>query len=264
MENTKKMILIEPEVIERLKTNNNDNASTNNLSRLDEEMHKAMKSKLDDREKWALYLQTLQRYLHFIGVDRKPIQIPILELNEKEKEKEIKETVKSEQVLDDKDTSIETNNSIYTKSHLLSLIPKSYKSKGELIIDILLKNKDKIFWNQNGTVFINNKEVYKSNIVDLLGDILRPLKNSSPSGWTDFALLLKDLTVPLSYIGNPRRATFIKVLSQSPTYDKKIKEISMEEKASTSTYSTPKLPSKTSSDYKVKPKKLDWERWTPY
>lgn len=260
MENAKKMILIEPEVIERLKT---ENVSTQNLSRLDEEMHKVLKTKTDDREKWALYLQTLQRYLHFIGEDRKPLQIPILF---DKNESVIKETVKSEQVPDGEQTPTKTNEeNIYTKSQLLSFIPKTYKIKGELLIDTLLKNKDKIFWNDKGTVFIKNKEIRGSNIVDLVGDVLRPLKNSSPVGWGEFALFLKDLSVPLSYIGNPRRATFIKILSKSPTYDKKIENLSKEKKESTPEhFSTPKLMKTDSKEQVLKKRKIDWETWTPY
>ncbi|KAJ2949729.1 hypothetical protein O0L34_g15661 [Tuta absoluta] len=258
MESAKKMILIEPEVIERLKS---DNASTKNLSRLDEEMHKVINTKIDDREKWPLYLQTLQRYLHFIGEDRKPLQIPILPFDEKENE--IKETVKSEKAPDNEETSTETTYNGYTKSELLAFIPKTYKLRGELLIDILLKNKDKISWNEKGTVFVCNREVRKSNIVDLLSDILRPLKNSSPYGWEDFAHVLKDLSVPLSFIGNPKRATYIRVLSQSPANARTTKDVSKEAENSTPDYfSTPKL---TSSGSKVKlAKKINWEKWTPY
>lgn len=56
MENAKKMILIEPGLIEKLKQENEVNS---NLSRLDIEMQNIMNSKTEDRKKWMLYLQTL-------------------------------------------------------------------------------------------------------------------------------------------------------------------------------------------------------------
>lgn len=261
MDHAKKMILIEPEVIEKLKNNNVNSPSNDNLSRLDEEMHKVLNTKIDDRDKWSLYLQTLQRYLYFIGKDRKPFQIPIIPFNESENV--IKEDVKPEKVANDQQPSSEgsestNSNDFYTKSQLLQFIPKSYKIKGELLLDFLSKNKDKICWNEKGTVFINNKEVYKSNIVDLLGDILRPLKNSSPHGWLEFATALSHMQVPISYIGNPRRATFVNIISKSPDFGKRF-----EHKESYSPeYSTPKA-SKTNTGDQTK-RRIDWQKWTPY
>lgn len=260
MENAKKMILIEPEVLEKLKSDTGNNVGTNNLSRLDEEMSKVLKTKLEDREKWTHYLQTLQRYLYFIGKDRKPLQIPILPFDQTDNV--IKGTVKSEEVSDGTETSTRPNESSYSKSHLVEFLPKSYRPKGELLVDLLLKNKDKIYWNEKGTVFINNKEIYKSNIVDLLGDIVRPLKNSSPNGWAEFALMLKDLKVPTRCIGNPKRATFINVLSNSPTYDKKLQNPSKEKEAGNlESFSTPQT---SPIDKDQVRKKISWKKWTPY
>lgn len=263
MENTKKMILIEPEVIEKLKKENY-NGSFNNLSNLDEEMHKVLSTKLEDREKCSLYLQILQRYLYFVGKDRKPLQLPIISFDETKDTK--KDDVKSE-MLDHKDILIKTDgpssdvSDASKKIQLLQLLPKSYKTKGELLVDILLKNKDKIYWNKNGTVFIDNKEVVNSNIVDLLGDVVRPLKNSSPVGWAHFALALKDLQVPLSYIGNPRRATYINVIKNSPNQMLKTNKSKVESLTSPE-YSTPRS-SQPVAKHKTN-KKIDWERWTPY
>lgn len=260
MDNAKRMILIEPEVIEKLKKANANN-SVDNLSHLDEEMQKVLNSKINDREKWPLYLQTLQRYLYFIGKDREPIKIPILnnDISEYIKENEkIEQAIHKESI--DKNIIHDKNKDIYVKSQLLQLLPKTYKLKGELLIDILLKNKDTIYWNDKGTVFINNKEVYKSNIVDLLNDVIRPLKNSSPVGWVDFASALKDLQVPLSYIGNPRRSTFLNVMSQSPHFGKRLET---SESITNPIYSSPvsrQIPNKED----VSKRKIDWQKWTPY
>lgn len=63
MTSMKKMMLVESHVFEKLKEK--ECTPEDSLSRLDVEMHKIMRSKTEDREKWTLYLQTLQRYLHF-------------------------------------------------------------------------------------------------------------------------------------------------------------------------------------------------------
>jgi hypothetical protein len=265
MENAKKMILIDPEVIEKLKRGNNNSSIGSNITHLDEEMQKVLNTKLGDREKWTLYMQTLQRYLYFIGKDRKPLVIPIFSQDEMESER--KEDVKPNQDADVAETPVKKDEEIpkvhdyYVKSQMLQLIPKSYKQKGELLLDFLLKNKEKVHWNSHGTVFIDNKEVYKSNIVDLFNDIIRPLKNSSPHGWMEFCKALKELGIPLSYIGNPKRSTFISVMSKTPDFGKRFE---------TETQSTPyNLPTPTSHTSETQSKdkakrKIDWQKWTPY
>lgn len=269
MENAKKMLLIEPEMLEKLKKDN-ANTSVDNLSNLDNEMRKVLNTKLEDREKWSLYLQILQRYLYFIDKDRKPVEIPIINIKKPEN---IKEDIKLEQETENKDNSTKahvenindslnnrSNIDYYTKSYLLQLLPKTYKAKGELLIDLLLKNKDTIYWNDQGTVFINNKELHKSNIVDLLNDVIRPLKHSSPRGWVEFSSILKELKVPVTYIGNPKRATFINLMSKTPDFSNRVER--SESQRSAPDFST---PYSTQTINKEKPKrKLDWERWTPY
>lgn len=257
MNNAKKMILIDPEVIEKIKNDNSNTNTTNNLSRLDEEMHKVLNTKIDDRDKWSLYLQTLQRYLYFVGKDRKPIEIPILSLDEvkvTDKENNQIESAEIKQSCSEADDSSVPLNDYYSKLQLIQLLPKTYKIKGELLLDILLKNKEKIYWNKQGTVFIKNKEIFRSNIVDLLNDVIRPLRNTSPHGWSEFAIALKELQVPLSYIGNPRRVTFINVLNKTPDFGKRFNSNLEQE------YETPQS---FKTEQKVK-KKLDWEKWTPY
>lgn len=261
MNNAKKMILIDPEVIEKLKKDK-CNIVIDNLSELDKEMHKVLSNKMDDREKWSLYSQTLQRYLYFVGKDRKPLEIPIIPLEDYENT--IKDNKKPDISADSPQTSTKLpdeaagSNDFYSKSQLLQFIPKSYKLKGELLLEFLSNNKHKIFWNDKGTVFIDNKEVYKSNIVDLLGDILRPLKNSSPHGWMQFSTALKDLQVPVSYIGNPRRATFINISSKSADSNKRFEN----SEPYSPEYSTPSTATKSAED-KAR-RKINWQKWTPY
>lgn len=258
MDNAKKMILIEPEVIEKLK---NDNRNTN-LSRFDEEMRKVLFTKIDDREKWAQYSQILQRYLYFVGKDRKPLEIPILSLDATQTNKrQDNEEYGTDSTQDFAKTVDQRDSDIYTKSHLIKLLPKTYKKNGELLIDLLQKHRDNIYWDNRGTVFINNKEIYNSNIVDLLNDAIRPLKNSSPSGWMEFTKVLKDIRVPLSYLGNSRRIAFLNILNNTPNFGKKF-ETNPEKEIE---YSTPRTSCSTVGADKEKIKrKIDWQKWTPY
>ncbi|CAG4956759.1 unnamed protein product [Colias eurytheme] len=92
--------------------------------------------------------------------------------------------VDAESLLEEKGSiqSIESEaNPLYSPTQILSLIPKTYNKKG-------------------------------SNIVDLINDSLRPLNKSDPIGWDRFAKALKDIKLPLTYIGNPKRCEFINQL----------------------------------------------------
>lgn len=260
MDHCKKMILIEPEVMERLKKEPMNDTTT---SRLDAEMQNILKTKLDDREKWSLYLQVLQRYLHFI--ERKPIHLPIVNqvvndvINNDLKEYKTDDTINMKLV---KESSPERDvenkrdnlfqNTTYLSSHLLRSIPKTYRNKGEFIVEKLLKNPDKITWDKDGVVYIDKKEITGSNIKDLIHDTLRPLRRiDEPIGWETFIHCLKDLKVPHSYIGNPKRSIFMKNL-----YHTELKPIEVDLKKYNTT-------PKRKGEYKSKTS-IDWEKWTPY
>lgn len=247
MENTKKMILVEPSVIERLKQK--ENAPEDSLSRLDTEMQDIMKSKTEDREKWMLYLQTLQRYLHFSGEERKPIKLPLItetaptnnETNENNSDSV--SSPSNEHVLSKK----------YSGAQILGYIPKTYKIRAGLLIKTLQENTNKIYWDDHGTVYIENKPILGSNVLDLINDVLRPLKRGKPSGWESFAKALKDINVPLGSIGNPTTVEFIKRLH-------------LQESQEGAGYVKTKKSSKslTNSGNSKKQPKINWEKWTPY
>ena len=75
MEHAKKIILLPQESVERLQTTlGKDKIKSvqtpgSVTSRLDAEMNEILNSPTykDEREKWSLYRQVLQRYLHFKG-----------------------------------------------------------------------------------------------------------------------------------------------------------------------------------------------------
>lgn len=266
MEHTKKMLLVEPGLIDKI--NERSESHENPKSRLDAEMQNILKSNDDDRTKWILYLQTLQRYLHFTGEDRQSYQLPIITSNmdlsetllKKEQYDKSSDSSNKDPIVDQtwneevghKESDTVQNKSIYSKKQILNLIPKSYIKKGESLLDFLLTSQNKVQWSDDdGTVLVDNQKINGSNIVDLVNDSLRPLRRSDPIGWEKFAKALKDLKVPLTYIGNPKRSEYINQLRL-----KSFGEISGNEE-----YPTPTSENKYIR--KVK-KKIDWEKWTPY
>ncbi|KAH9645925.1 hypothetical protein HF086_011387 [Spodoptera exigua] len=179
---------------------------------------------MEDRKKWMLYLQTLQIYLHFTEEDRQPLSLPIYSDTSNEdsngskigfKNKDLKSSVDAESLLEEKGSikSIESEvNPLYSPTQIISLIPKTYNKKGESLLNLIGISKSKLRWDNEGTVIIDNEKNPGSNIVDLINDSLRPLKKSDPVGWDRFAKALKDIKVPLTYIGNPKRCEFINQL----------------------------------------------------
>lgn len=285
MENMKKMLLVEPDFIERLK--HSDNLSENSSSRLDGEMQKILKSKMDDRVKWALYSQALQRFLHFTETDRKPFKIPLVtefdqptnENNEFHPKIIKKEEIKKEEI--DNNKSIE--NAVlpelkgdvyatpsggtkfdlpkqYSPSYIIDIIPKSYRTKSQTLIECVVQSKPKIWWKENGEVVINNRTIPHSNILDLVGDVLRPLKRSKPTGWEDFAAVLHDIKVPKSCIGNPTNLEFMNGLQSN---DPNTSIASINPNTSSFKERSTSTPLSTNPPKRLK-KKLDWERWNPY
>lgn len=283
MENTKKMLLVEPDFIERLKRN--ENLPENVSSRLDGEMQKILKSKMNDREKWALYSQALQRFLHFIETDRRPFKIPIVmegvdQLNNesndlyskvnKKEESENNASITNKPLPEGDVTTTATESSgtnpetiQFSPSRIVDNLPKSYEKKTRTLLNIIISNKPKIWWKTNGEVVINNRTIPDSNILDLVSDTVRSLKRPKPTGWEEFALLLKDIKVPTSCIGNPTNLDFISRprLTESNTSPAPIStRPSSSSSFKDATTSTPL----SSGLVKANRKKLAWERWTPY
>ena len=167
-----RMILIPQDAVQRLQ------GDKTNITALDKEMTQILKSnKLNDAEKWKLYNQALQRFLHLTGTQRKdleitidPVKVPNIELNEL----------------------------------LMSSIPKKYQSNAMLLYDILAPSKD-ISWSKSGEVTIKGKKIHNSHIIELVNDVLRHRKNIEPRGWQDFSKLLRDLNVGRDIIGNKNR-----------------------------------------------------------
>lgn len=266
MEHAKKMLLIDPSVIEKM---NHHDSVENPMSRLDAEMQNILKSDMDDRKKCILYLQILQRYLHFSEEGRQPLEIPLVSntpradrggevaddgmMDTKNKNIDVKEVVADQTSNEDneqeKNSSL-NRKSIYSPKHILSLVPKTYIRKGERLLYLISSNKSKINWDDDGTVTIDKDKISGSNIVDLINDCLRPLKRNDPIGWEKFAKALKDIKTPLIYIGNSKRLDYMNQLQVN-----EFKEHSPHEEVK-ELFSTP-------VSRKVK-QRIDWEKWSPY
>lgn len=265
MEHTRKMLLVEPEAIERLKR---PLETVTPLSSLDQQMRAILKSNKNDNEKWKLYQQTLQRYLHFTNRDRQPIPMFNIETYDA--------STNSVDSNNDNDTESTKQIRSYSKEDILTVLPKSYIKKGDNLLNNLVIHKDRIKWNDQGVVSIDGELISGSNIADMVGHLVRPLKRSEPVGMSKFLQLLYEINLPLQCIGNPKHSEFIhklnmqkyiKQLKSIPQLDlsvhqksldllEKENESSIDSKHLNQYHSTPNTSNTTG-------KRIKWEKWSP-
>lgn len=92
-----------------------------------------------------------------------------------------------------------------TMVFIVAPIPESMQKKAIRFIN-WLKDTHSIFWDGQGTVYVNGEEIPRSNIADLVGDIIHDRKSVKPPvGWQLFAQALRRLNVPRDFIGNSAR-----------------------------------------------------------
>ena len=109
------MVLVPHDSVARLQEKSSAPTPQSQMNSLDSEMDLIMRKKYaDDSEKWKKYNETLQRYLHFAGENRKPLRIELGGLED---------TVKKDD-----------NHKDILRDQLVAVMPKTYKDLGLKII----------------------------------------------------------------------------------------------------------------------------------
>lgn len=196
MENAKKMIIVSPDVLQRIQNAQPSSASSSSsatgvskvvggdtVSELDREMTRLLNNKnLGDQDKWEQYQQVLQRYLHFATQKRKPIQLPIVEMDVED---------------------VDRNNSVLGDDQIVETFTKNYKKDVVNFLRALNGKKDLIRWDDEGAVYIHGEKIPHSNIIDLLHDVIRVRKSIQHPGWEQLMLLLNEINIPTEFVTNP-------------------------------------------------------------
>lgn len=200
MENAKKMIIVSPEVLQRVQNmqqHQQQPSSTASVSKLagdtvsglDREMYRLLNDKnINDHDKWDQYNQVLQRYLHFASQKRKPIQLPIIDLS------------------DDVDGGRSAKlipQSLVGNEEILDTFTKTYKKDVKNFLKAIDGKKDLISWDNDGVVYIEGDKIPHSNIIDLLHDVIRARKSTQPPGWKRLMHVLKEINIPNEFVTNP-------------------------------------------------------------
>lgn len=193
MHHAKKMVLIPEDAIEKIQqgivrgVNDLNSVQTpgTTLSRLDNEMSEILKSVTpeNEREKWKLYQQVLQRYQFFTEDSRHGNTV-------------------------DSGLPIEKNNAASDRtgdSTIIETVPKRYKKQAQQLLNYLqAKSNGTLTWDNNGLVSINGEKIRDSNIIDLVNDAMRERKSVNAIGRAQFSRELQRIGVPREFVGNPR------------------------------------------------------------
>jgi len=203
MANARKMILVDPSALERLKT-----APTPSLSRkqsLDSEMESLLRRQdLNDYDKWAAYSQLLQRYLHKTQEEREPLSLRITEAQQQQGRPDVGApdtvTVVTTPAVGD---LAQRGNPLLEQ--VIEAVPVSHQRKARLLYRLLKHHPSEISWNSRGEVTIEGVFHSGSNITDLISDVLRARKSFKPAHHEEFAVALARVNVPQELVSNPER-----------------------------------------------------------
>lgn len=201
MEYAKKMILV-PE----------DRADlTDHLSDLDAKMHNILQRKdLQESEKANYYLQILQKFVK--------IQHPQQKTDTSEnQETSIPENQEPENATKEEEDAITTK--------ILKSAPARYLNTVKNIMDYLQANQSILSWTPEGEIVYKGQRLPRTNVINLVIDLLRNRKKS-PSGFKEFQAALKEMDIPSTYIINR------KIFKDSPL--KVIKNNSLKKKPDSS------------------------------
>ena len=131
-----------------------------------------------------------------------------------------------------------------------SSLPKTFQQPANILLTELEKYPNRVQWTNN-ELTVDGKRLVGSNLVDLVGDVLRNRKTASSPPYVDnFLQLLADLNVPEEFIRNKNRlATFrtLKTLNE-PILSRKLEILKQRREKSTKS----KIKKKTSHAYKWK------------
>lgn len=237
---------IQPEMTESLLNNlstkknttitNEENDNNNNfsvrtpgtpLSRLDAEMWRILNlpTPRDEGERWKLYKEVLQRYLHFVREAKKRLRDDtrnnsddVTNVDDDDQDKDIESRTDDDfmEIQTHDNTSISSSGAVSESSfgkkraqsaekikEILNSVPQTYRSKANALLKYLLKiPPSKISWDKRGLVTIDGVVVAGSKIDDLINDAIRERKTMKAVGRIQFAQLLYDIGAPSGLIGN--------------------------------------------------------------
>lgn len=190
MTHVKKMLLVDPVQLQTRQRPVPDALGTT-ISTLDQTINDILADNtVDEYTKARQYSQALQRYLTLSDKYRDQ---PLGKV-------EIKESLKPATTEEPQSTLKQE-----PQSTLHQTLPPTLRSKGEALLNHL-ESVPGIKWDNKQQLVIDEKTVPKSNVVDLIDDLVRDRKTAKPPpGWSELATVLKRVNTPRALIANSKR-----------------------------------------------------------
>jgi hypothetical protein len=207
MEYTKKMLLVDPRVLDSLESKGSSpvpDVLSQSLKMLDDDMRGVLERRdVDFENKAKMYNQTLWRYLRRLDQYR---DRPLGTVNVRPTD----EIIPSRSSGDAADVTSPNENELSTvEKRVLESVPKAMQNKAKRLLNIMKMNSE-LRWNDRGEILYQDEVVKKSNLVDLVNDVLRKRKKvGTPTGWKPFATALGRMNVDRELVGHPDRWNFI-------------------------------------------------------
>ena len=175
MKHARKMILVPFDSTCRPACHPTVQTPGNPISRLDEEMSQILNSRdfTDDKEKWTMYSQTLQRYLHAVNPPAGGPQ------SETERVEEVR--INDQMILDS--------------------VPQTFKKRAKSFLEFLKQVKS-LSWDENGVPSVYGRPAIGSNVIDIVNDAVRRRRNFAAAGRGLISKTLIRAGMPRTFVGN--------------------------------------------------------------
>lgn len=207
MEYAKKMILVEPRVLEGMTRKQPvEDATNRDLNDTSQMIDDILDSDTAAHDKANAYQQALWGFLNrFKQYKDRPlgkVQLtPDSKLNPT--------TSSNENGASTEDAAAESDDGAVVRD-VLDSVPKSMRNKADRLLQ-RLKSNPAVKWNALGELEYDGRVIKQSNLTDLVNDVLRKRKQAAaPLGWEDFADALRQVNVSQDLIGNPTRWDYIR------------------------------------------------------
>ncbi|KAJ8048816.1 hypothetical protein HOLleu_01287 [Holothuria leucospilota] len=190
MEHTKKMVLVSPDVLNRVNTSQPAQISQTKVRELEGTLSQLLDdSHLDDASKMKRYADVLQRLMVYDNKTKLPSTVRVLPDPSPVLSEENKSTIQKEEIVNE----------------IVDSVPKAMKRKAAQLVRKIRSSNGALSWNGVGELVVKDQAVKGSHIVDLINDAVRRRKSGRPTGVEEFTKGLAKLNTPRELIGNPDR-----------------------------------------------------------
>ena len=204
MEHAKKMILVEPRVLEGMSRSQPvEDATNRDLKEATQTMDDILDSDAAAYDKANAYQQALWGFLNrFKQYKDRPLgKVQLTSDSKVDRASDDKRVSPVDDTTEEKESVVKD---------VLDSVPKSMRNKAERLLQ-RLKSNPAVKWNALGELEYGGRVIQQSNLTDLVNDVLRKRRQApAPLGWEDFADALRQVNVAQDLIGNPTRWDYIR------------------------------------------------------